>query len=36
MEEIEGAGQPERKGTKEATIDCGTWEDTTDAEVLQS
>lgn len=23
MEEMEGAGQPQRKGTKEATIHCG-------------
>lgn len=36
MEEVEGAGQPERKRTKEATIDCGRREDKTDAEVSQS
>lgn len=27
MEEMEGAGQPKRKGTKEVTIHCGRWED---------
>lgn len=36
MEEMEGAGQPQRKGAKEATIHCGRWEDEkTDPEVLQ-
>lgn len=27
MEEMEGAGQPKRKGTKEVTTHCGRWED---------